>query len=254
MARRSVLLAGICGLLIGFGLMVPLPVSFAQGYLEWPIQAPSGGVIRTNNVNASTLLFRAWNTTTSGWTTLMTMTSGAYPELTFQNTWDDLVAPAGAINPLGADGQATVISDGSSYIGCLEFDAAGETAVVQWQLSHATTPNTDIHPHIHWLASGGDVTGSSVFGAKFKHCPLTGTCTSWTEFANGSITVEPADVEGGMGMTEWELADSTYDFGISDVVLMQFKLVSTTITDSIVCSADLHYQRNAFGSVRETVR
>jgi hypothetical protein len=155
---------------------------------------------------------------------------------------------------LGADGQATVISDGASYLGCLEFDAGGETAVVQWQLSHGTKPDTDLRPHLHWLVSGADVTGSAVFQAKLKHCPLWGTCTAWTEWANGTIELEPADVEGGTGLTAWTMADATYSFGISDLVLMQVKLASLTVTDAIVCSADVHFQRNAFGSVREAVR
>ena len=85
--------------------------------------------------------------------------------------WDDLVAPAGAINPLGADGQASVVTDATTYIGCLEFNATGETAVVQWQLSHGTLDNSDLKPHLHWLASGADVTGSATFQAKFRHCP-----------------------------------------------------------------------------------
>lgn len=162
--------------------------------------------------------------------------------------WDDLVTVAGAINPLGADGQATVITDPASYIGCLEFDAAGETAVAQFQLSHTTKDNTDIKPHVHWLVSGGDVTGSAVFEAKFKVCPLHGTCTAWTAFSAGSVELEPADAEGGAGITLWTLADATYNFGISDLVLMQFKLTGTTVTDAVVCSVDTHYQKGPFGS------
>lgn len=183
---------------------------------------------------------------TTAWTYLMNQV--------YSGGWDDLVTVAGATNPLGADGQATINNDGAVFIGCLEFDAAGETAVAQFQLPHAMKANQDIRPHVHWAASGSDVTGSSVFAAKFRHCPLSGTCTAWTDWENGTVSIEPADAEGGTGLTSWTLADSTYNFGISDLVLMQFKLVSTTITDSIVCSVDTHLKRDALGSANETSR
>jgi hypothetical protein len=168
--------------------------------------------------------------------------------------WDDLVTVAGAVNPLGADGQATVNNDAAAYIGCLEFDAPNETAVAQFQLSHTTMDNTDIKPHIHWLVSGVDVTGSAVFEANFRHCPVAGTCSAWTGFSAGTVTVEPADVEGGAGKTGWTLADATYNFGFSDVILMQVRLSSLTVTDAIMCSADIHFQKGPFGSRSESAR
>jgi hypothetical protein len=183
---------------------------------------------------------------TTVWTYLMNQV--------YAGAWDDLVTVAGAVNPLGADGQASVINDATTYIGCLEFDAAGETAVAQFQLSHGTMDGKDIRPHIHWLVSGADVTGTASFEAKFRHCPLHGTCSAWTNFAAGAVELEPADAEGGTGLTAWTLADSTYAFGISDLVLMQFKLASTTVTDAVVCSVDIHFKRNGFGSLKEGSR
>lgn len=168
--------------------------------------------------------------------------------------WDDLVSVAGAINPLGADGQMAVITDSADYIGCLKATTAGETAVIQFQLPHGYADNTDIHPHIHWVVTGADVTGSTVFEAKFRHCPVVGTCSSWSAFGVGTIDVEPADVANSTGLTEWVLADTTYNFDLSSVLLMQFKLASTTVTNTITCSADVHYQRAANGSRQELIR
>jgi hypothetical protein len=183
---------------------------------------------------------------TTVWTYLMNQV--------YAGAWEDLVTVAGAINPLGADGQATVNNDAAAFIGCLEFDAAGETAVAQFQLSHGTMDGKDMKPHIHWAVSGSDVTGTSTFQAKFRHCPLSGTCSAWTDWADGTVVLEPLDVEASTGLTAWTLADSTYNFGISDVILMQFKLTATTVTDSMVCSVDIHYKRNGFGSLNETSR
>lgn len=168
--------------------------------------------------------------------------------------WDDLVTVAGAVNPLGADGQASVNNDAATFIGCLEFDATGETAVAQFQLSHSTMDNTDLIPHVHWAVSGADVTGTAAFQAKFRHCPLGATCGGWTEWATGTLDVEPADAEGGAGITDWTLADSTYNFGISDVILMQFKLSATSVTDVMVCTVDIHYRKAGIGSINETSR
>jgi hypothetical protein len=183
---------------------------------------------------------------TTVWTQLMNQVYSGF--------WADAVTVAGATNPLGADGQATVNNDAAKYIGCLEFDAAGETAVAQFQLPHSLKDATDVKPHVHWYVSGADVTGSSVFAAKFRHCPLAATCGAWTDWANGTVATEPADEEGGTGMTYWTMADATYNFGISDVILMQFKLGSTTVTDSMVCTVDAHFKGDAFGSLNETAR
>jgi hypothetical protein len=176
------------------------------------------------------------------------------PNYTTGPLWDDQISVAGAINPIGPDGQMTVITDGADYIGCLLADAAGETAVIQFQLPHGYADNTDVKPHIHWLVTGADVTGTTDFQAKFRHCPLSGTCSAWTAFASGTVIFEPADVDGATGLTAWTLADATYNFGISDVILMQFKLNTTSVTSSVVCSADIHIQKSANGSRQEGVR
>lgn len=166
--------------------------------------------------------------------------------------WNDLVATAGAINPLGADGQMTEITDATGYIGCLQADAAGETAVVQWQLSHGMKDNTDIRPHVHWMKNDGvDNTGTVTFEAKFRHCPLgaAGVCGAWTAFSAGTDVYTAGDVAGAHGMTLWVMADATYDFNISDVVMMQVKRTGGTSGSVAVCSADIHYQIDSLGTV-----
>jgi hypothetical protein len=168
--------------------------------------------------------------------------------------WDDLVVPATSINPLGPLAPMTSITDPADYMGCLQADGADETAVLQFQLSHGQQPDSDVHPHVHWIVSGVDVTGSAVYSAQFRHCPLSGTCGAWSGFAVGTTTIEPADSEGATGKTEWELSDATYDFNISSILLMQVKIDSLTVTRTIVCSADLHYQRSSGGTRLETSR
>jgi hypothetical protein len=169
--------------------------------------------------------------------------------------WEDLVAPAGAINPIGADGQMTEITDAADLIGCLRADATGETAVIQFQLSHGMKLDTDIIPHLHYAKNdGADNTGTVTFQAKFKVCPLIGTCTAWTAFGNGTPGVIPADALGATGLDYWTLADSTYNFGISDVVIMQVKRSAGTTGSVAVCSADIHYQVDTLGSRQESVK
>lgn len=168
--------------------------------------------------------------------------------------WDDLVAPAGAINPLGADGQMTLITDPADYIGCLKATSVGETAVIQFQLSHGTMRDSDLHPHVHYIKNGADYTGTVAFEAKFRHCPLTGSCGAWSAFVVGTSTVTPADAANAVGLARWALADTTYNFDISSILVMQVKLSATAVTSVAVCSADVHYQRTSMGSRTENAR
>ena len=258
---RRLALPAFIGFLLGLALMVPLPTTSAQSPPSWPIQAPPDGVLRTDNRTASSLAFHAWNATTGAYTKLLELVSGTTPTLQLApfyltaSVWDDLVAPAGAINPLGADGQMTVISDAAGYLGCLQADATGETAVIQWQLPHSIKDASNIHPHIHYFKNdASDNTGAVTFQGKFRHCPVTGTCGDWSAFADGSTEVAPGDVAGASGVADWELADSTYNFNISSILLMQVKRTTGTTGSVAVCSADLHFERDSLGSLSEWSR
>lgn len=167
--------------------------------------------------------------------------------------WDDLVVPAVSVNPTGIASAMTVITDAAKWLGCLAAPAAGTpTCVFQWQLSHTTQLGQDLKPHIHWVKDdASDNTGTVVWEANFRHCPLSGAASAWTGFSAGTLEIDPGDTANSGALTEWTLADSTYHFGISDIVVMVLRRNGGTSGDAVVLSADIHYPRVRLGSKYE---
>jgi hypothetical protein len=55
----------------------------AQDVIQWPIHVPPGAAIRTDNRATATALLQAWNSTSSTYTTLATLTAGTTPVWVF---------------------------------------------------------------------------------------------------------------------------------------------------------------------------
>ena len=167
--------------------------------------------------------------------------------------WDDLcvISPQG-VNPNGPDGSATVITDANDYLGCLQFDAIGESAVVAFQLPHSYQIGTDVKPHIHVVRNDAtDNTGNVEFEAKFRVVPLRGAAFAWTAYSDGDVGVQPADGAGQSGIIRWTLANSTYSFGISDQIIMVIRRKALTTGSVALTSADVHGQKGQYGSTNE---
>ena len=182
--------------------------------------------------------------------------SGGLTASTFALTtgvWDDLcVIPPAGINPVGPDGSMTVISDGADYLGCIQADASNESCVINFQIPHGYQAGTDVKPHIHVVRNdGADNIGNVEFEARFRHCPLHGTAGAWSGYGNGGITEQPADGAGKTGIIEWTLADATYHFGISDIIICHIRRNGTTTGSVAITSADLHGTRVRLGSASE---
>lgn len=167
--------------------------------------------------------------------------------------WDDLcVQPPAAINPVGPDGTATIITDANDYLGCLQFDAIGESAIVTFQLPHKYMIGTDIKPHIHVVRNdGADNIGNVEFEAKFRVIPLRGTAFAWTAYSDGDTGVQPVDGAGKSGIIRWTLENATYSFGISDQIIMVIRRKALTTGSVALTSADVHGQQGQFGSTSE---
>ncbi len=167
--------------------------------------------------------------------------------------WDDLITiPPSGLNPSGPDGSATVITDAAGYLGCLQFDAVGESATVVFQLPHRYMLGTDIKPHIHIARNdGSDNTGNVEYEANFRVMPLRGTAFAWTGLVAGNTDLQPADGADKTGLIQWTLADATYGFGISDCILMLIRRSGTTTGSVALLSADVHGQVGQIGSRTE---
>lgn len=186
------------------------------------------------------------------------MTTGNIEVTPDQNTaddglWDDLsvISPQG-VNPTGPDANATVILDPADYYGCLQFDAIGESASVTFQIPHIYKIGTDIKPHIHVVRNDPtDNTGNVEFEAKFRVVPLRGAAFAWTAYSDGDVGVQPADGAGQSGIIRWTLANSTYNFGISDQIIMIIRRKALATGSIALTSADIHGQKGQLGSRSE---
>jgi hypothetical protein len=167
--------------------------------------------------------------------------------------WDDCsVIPPGAINPSGPDGSMTVITDPASYLGCLLADAVGESCQFQLQIGHMHAPGTDVHPHIHIVRVGAtDNTGDCEFQLNARVIPLRGAAFAWTGNVAGGTAVQPADGANQSGLVTWSLADATYNFGPSDIILCVVRRSGLATGAIALTSADLHIQKGPFGTVNE---
>ena len=167
--------------------------------------------------------------------------------------WEDcsVISPS-AINPTGPDGSMTVITNAAGYLGCLLSDAVGESCTFQLQISHQHAPGTDVHPHIHIVrCDGSDNTGNCEFELNARVIPLKGAAFAWTGNVAGATTSQPADGANQSGLITWSLANSTYNFGPSDIILCVVRRSGTTTGAIALTSADLHIQKGPFGTVNE---
>lgn len=167
--------------------------------------------------------------------------------------WEDCsVISPGAINPTGPDGSMTVITGAAGYLGCLLSDAVGESCTFQLQVSHQHAPGTDIEPHIHIVrCDATDNTGNCEFEAKFRVLPLLGPARAWTANVAGQTALQPADGADETGLIVWTIADATYHFGPSDIIVCVVRRSGTATGALALTSADLHIQKGPFGTVNK---
>jgi hypothetical protein len=167
--------------------------------------------------------------------------------------WDDcsVISPS-AINPVGPDGAMTVINDAAGYYGALLSDAVGESCTFQLQVGHQHAVGTDVHPHIHVVrCDATDNTGNCEFELNARVIPLKGDAFAWTGNVAGATTSQPADGADKSGLVTWVLADATYHFGPSDIILCVVRRSGTTTGAIALTSADLHIRKGPFGTVNE---
>jgi hypothetical protein len=176
--------------------------------------------------------------------------------------WEDAVVSATAINPTGPADAMTPIASTTGYFGCFLATAAGSpSASVVFQFPHAHMVGTNGRPHLHLVKTdAADNAGTAPFQAKFRHCGLFGTCSAWTDWVTGDVvgdaagSTTPPDGLDKTFLVAWELANSTYQFTPSSLIVMQIQRAGGTSGDVALCSADLHYRRGSNGTVREGSR
>lgn len=159
--------------------------------------------------------------------------------------WDDLRAPANAINPAGVVSPATV----STVDGCLIF-AKGQACVAWFQLPHAWKVGSDISPHIHWCKTTS-ASGAVNWRIKYKWFNIGTVDPGLSALTAGSVGISDANTANSHALYEFpDLSGAGKT--ISSMVCVYLERVNdgndTYAADVNLYEIDIHYQIDSLGS------
>jgi hypothetical protein len=161
--------------------------------------------------------------------------------------WDDLKAPATAINPPGAAADPDVSAD----TGLLLFDAAAtEVCFITMQMPHGWVEGSVIVPHVHWHKTTS-AAGTVAWRLRYRYSNPRAVMSAWSD----PITATPTPVADED--TAEKHAISTFgnvqytDGKISMMWLFELARVGSADTyaaDAELLEFDIHYQISQPGS------
>jgi len=166
--------------------------------------------------------------------------------------WEDMRAPATAINPPGVEGDPDW---DATNIGWL-FDAAGiEILYIIFQLPHTYKEGTDLYPHVHWQPTSTD-TGDVLWKIDYKWTNVNATDAGSTT----PVEITPA----GDGTTlkhqlsSFAALDGTGKT-ISSILTIKLSRMGnddddTYTGDALLKEFDIHYQIDTVGSRTELTK
>lgn len=172
----------------------------------------------------------------------------------FFNTiyWDDLRAPATAINPPGLVSDPDWDNTNGGWL----FDAAGtEVLWIVTQMPHTYKEGSNIQPHIHWQPTNTN-TGNVLWRMEYK----------WTNVgdveAAGFTTLNVLDAGAGVARTQQIAGFGEIDGTgkrISSMLVLKLSRIGGDATDTYNADAllrefDIHYQVDARGSEEQFVK
>jgi len=176
-----------------------------------------------------------------------------------QLMWDDLRTPANSFNLSGPGSPPTT----STTYGWLEFagGSTDNTASLQIQMPHDWAEGTPIVPHVHWMRTATGGGGLVKWELDYRHAPIGSTMdASWTTLDNLAQRVVNGTPDNDTAfehlISSFGEVDTT-GWGISDFVVCVLKRnANDTVNDTYGANAallgfDIHYQRDAKGSVNE---
>lgn len=167
--------------------------------------------------------------------------------------WDDLCAPATAINPPGA---ASDPDWDTTNIGWLFDDASTEVLHIVMQMPHSWEEGSMIYPHVHWMPPSSD-TGSVLWRMEYR----------WTNVGDQEIgaftTLDVLDAGSGNNY-EHQIAAFAGISGtgktLSSIISIKLSRIGGDASDTFVGDAlfkefDIHYQTDTpAGSEEEYVK
>lgn len=169
--------------------------------------------------------------------------------------WDDLRAPASAINPAGSASAAAVNQEDGSLV---FVDGSTNSIAIQFQMPHNWLVGSDIYFHVHWCKTTSAV-GTVKWQYKYKWTNIGSVRAGFSGFLDLTEVVVNADTADLHA-----LASSAVIAGagktMSSIICIVLQRLSSggsadTYNDDVkLFDADIHYQVDGFGSRLELVK
>lgn len=173
------------------------------------------------------------------------------PRLTVP-AWDDLKAPATAINPAGSVAPATIDTDDGSLV----FTNGQTQIIAVWfQLPHAWKVGSDLSLHLHW-AKTTSAAGTVKWQSKFEWTNIGAVRAGFSAFVDGTEGIPNSDTAGKHALFEFPDYVGTGKTISSMVCVVLQRLSSGGSADTYgapvkLFEIDLHYQIDSLGSYLE---
>jgi len=169
----------------------------------------------------------------------------------YEPGWDDLRAPASAINPPGgvSDPTRDTVTPG------LLFSAGSDEIVhIIMQMPHSWLEGSEIRPHVHWAPTNTN-TGSVVWQLEYQVVGIGDAIGSWSTL---SVT-DPADGTDGKHQLASFSGISMTGHTLSTILLCRLSRLGTDGADTYNDDArllefDIHYQIDGLGSIQEFIK
>jgi hypothetical protein len=177
------------------------------------------------------------------------------PDVTWKVYWDDLRFPAGAVNPPGLASDPDFDTTNGGWL----FAGGGtELLFFQAQLPHSWVNGSYLQPHVHWQKTTS-AAGTVKWQLDYKWAPIGEVMDA--AFTTDAVTAPVAGTPDNDTANEHLIsAFSSIDAAgksISDMLLVKISRIGgddTYAADARLLEFDIHYQKNAFGSVLEYSR
>lgn len=163
--------------------------------------------------------------------------------------WDDLRAPAAAINPPGAESDP----DRDAASGWLLFDKAlTELIYVTYQMPHGYIEGTDIrfHAHYHKTTSAA---GTVAWRMRYRYANIGETWSAWSDPETVTVPTvsdaNTAELQALVSFTPISIPSSRISMNLL-IELARVGSGDTYDADVALSDADCHIQLNQPGSVQ----
>jgi hypothetical protein len=180
----------------------------------------------------------------------------------YHPSWDDLKAPATAINPPGAASDP----DRETTTGLLLFAANGtELVYLLLQMPHSWKEGSAISPHVHWTKTTS-ASGGVAWNLKYQILPIGAVGPgTWTDLGIVSSPVAGTpdnDTAWEHLLTSWgdiDMNDGVSNYSLSTCILFELSRIGANAADTYAADArllefDVHYQIDSLGSEEEFIK